>query len=255
MCGSMKKDSFKKLLSLSNAAMILIFVVAACGKGNNSAPQIDPVTGLPINNSFGNDVNSTGALAATPNNPPNIYWYNHSFIGNRPSKYCAVTTTQPSSCTTSSNGYSLCGDYWWYMWDSHYWAFAAYGACRKYDSGNQVLWTNSNPIGTSKAFTINPTERAKYYITLSATYAGYHRSREVLKVRINNSEESIIPDLDNSYAGAGGMRQNCLVKSMTMTPGTTYSIDVSTMEDPVNNVAIRVTSFLPGNVYNKCNSN
>lgn len=249
---SMKKN-FSKLL-FSNAAMILTLSIAACGKGGSKASsQIDPVTGLPINNKVTSTNLSTGALTATPDNPPDINWYNHSFMGNRPPKYCAVTTTKPTSCTFSANGYTLCGDYWWFVWDSHYWAFAAYGACRKYDSGVQTLWTNSNPTGNSKTFTINPPSDAKYYVTMSGTYAGYNRARETLSVKINNKKERIVQDLDNSYAGVGGMKQNCLLGSLTMKAGTPYTFDVSTLEDPVNNVGIRITSFKPANVYNYCN--
>ncbi len=234
--------------------MLTLAAIASCGKGsNNASSQIDPVTGLPRNNSITTTGNNLNQANATPENPPKINWYNHSFIGNRPPKYCAVTSTQPTSCTFSADGYSLCGDYWWHAWDGHYWAFAAYGACRKYDSGVQTLWTNSNPTGNSKTFTINPPSDAKYYITMSGTYAGYNRARETLSVKINNKKERIVQDLDNSYAGIGGMQQSCLLGSLTMKTGTPITFDVSSLEDPVNNVGIRITSFKPANVYNYCN--
>jgi hypothetical protein len=246
------KTSFTGLLSASKALMLLTLVVAACGKGGSKATsKIDPATGLPITNGI-NQTNNLEALTANPDNPPDINWYNHSFTGNRPPKYCAVTTTKPTSCTYSANGYTLCGDYWWFTWDSHYWAFAAYGACKKYDSGNQTLWTNANPAGTSKTFTINPPTEGRYFVTLSGTYAGYNKAHELLSVKINDKKERIVQDLDNSFAGVGGMKQSCLLGSLSMKAGTTYSFNVSTLEDPVNNVAIRLTSFRPANVYNYC---
>ncbi len=246
---AIKKVSFKNLLSFGTVALSLSLIVA-CGKGGSKASsEIDPVTGLPVNSKTSN----TSSLAATPDNPPEINWYNHSFMGNRPPKYCAATTTKPTSCTLSANGYSLCGDYWWFAWDSHYWAFAAFGACKKYDSGFQTLWTNANPMGTSKTFTITAPSEAKYYVTMTGTYAGYSRTHEVLNVKINNKKEKLVQDLDNSYAGVGGMRQSCLLGSLTMKAGTTYTFDVSTLEDPVNNVGIRLTTFKPANVYTYCN--
>jgi hypothetical protein len=108
-------------------------------------------------------------------------------------------------------------------------------------------------MGTSKTFTITAPSEAKYYVTMTGTYAGYNRTHEVLNVKINNKKEKLVQDLDNSYAGVGGMRQSCLLGSLTMKAGTTYTFDVSTLEDPVNNVGIRLTTFKPANVYTYCN--
>lgn len=91
----------------------LVVALSACGKKSSGTTTVDPY--------------NTG-YQQPQYSPPNYNWssYNTNYI---PQGHCGYQATQPTGCNGTYNGYSYCGNQWYYYWNSNYWAFPAFGSC------------------------------------------------------------------------------------------------------------------------------